>query len=106
MINERRKEKRGKGGQIMASNFTMRFQRKNGKLHIQLNGDFDGSSAHVLLNALKRNHHEKRNIFVDTSGLKKVFPFGREVLRCHLSALGFKPGSIVFSGEHAASLSP
>jgi len=45
----------------MASNFNILFKRKNGDLHIDLKGDFDGSSAKILYNALKRNCDEDSN---------------------------------------------
>jgi hypothetical protein len=89
----------------MASNFTMRFQRKNGNLHINLRGDFDGSSAHVLLNALKRNYDDVHKIFVETSGLKTVAPFGREVLQSNLLGLRTRPDKIIFGGGNKASSS-
>jgi anti-anti-sigma regulatory factor len=90
----------------MASNFTMRFQRKNRNLHIHLRGDFDGSSAHVLLNALKRKDDDAHKIFVETSGLRIVTPFGRDVLQGNLSELKAKPGKIIFGGRNKASLAP
>ena len=71
----------------MASNFRIRYRRNNGHLYINLKGDFDGSSAQVLSDALKRNCVKKHKIFVDTSGLKQVYPFGRHVLQGELSGL-------------------
>ncbi|MBN1102313.1 MAG: anti-sigma factor antagonist [Deltaproteobacteria bacterium] len=87
----------------MASNFTIRFQRKNGDLHIGLKGDFDGSSAHVLLNAIGRNIEETQRILVDTSGLRRVSPFGRDVLHANLSVLKLRLGKIIFIGKHEAA---
>jgi anti-anti-sigma regulatory factor len=89
----------------MASNFTMRFQRKNGNLHIKLSGDFDGSSAHVFLNALKRNYADAHKIFVETSGLKTVSAFARQVLQSYLPGLNVNPDKIIFGGRNRASLS-
>ncbi|MBN2125478.1 MAG: hypothetical protein JW821_14365 [Deltaproteobacteria bacterium] len=87
----------------MASNFTIRFQRRNGDLHIHLNGDFDGTSAHVLLNALERNVQEEQRIYVNTAGLKDVAPFGREVLQANLSVLKANSDKIVFIGKDGAA---
>lgn len=94
------------GDDIMASNFTIRSKRKNGNLHIKLIGDFDGSSAHVLLNALKRNSDGEEKIFVHTGGLRRVSPFGRDVLQSHLSSLKNKSARIIFTGENGAILAP
>jgi len=73
---------------------------------MNLRGDFDGSSAHVFLNALKRNYDDALKIFVETNGLKTVSQFGRDVLQSNLSELRANPGKIIFSGENKASLSP
>jgi anti-anti-sigma regulatory factor len=90
----------------MAANFTMRFERENGNLHIHLRGDFDGSSAHLLLNAMERNYDNARKIFVDTSGLRRVFSFGREVLRVGLPRVEANQGKIVFNRKDKVTLCP
>jgi anti-anti-sigma regulatory factor len=84
----------------MASNFTMRFRRGDDDLLITLNGDFDGSSAHVLLAALKRNCKNNLQISVDTNGLKCVHPFGSNVLQSYLSELRKRSTHIIFSGKN------
>lgn len=88
----------------MASNFTIRFKRKNGKLYINLRGDFDGSSAHVLFSALKRHCDDTAEIFVETSGLRQVSTFGRAVLQSNLSGLKGKSAHIRFTGEKGTIL--
>ena len=85
---------------MMASNFTMRFQRNNGDLFITLNGDFDGSSARVLLDALKRNFLKNRHIAVDTNGLRDIHLFGCQVLQRDLSDLKKRATEIIFSGKN------
>lgn len=90
----------------MAYNFTIRFQRKNANLHMNLKGDFDGSSAHVLSEALKRNCDDAHKIFVHTSGLRRVYPFGRDVLQSNLSGLKRKSAKIIFTGEKGTFLAP
>ena len=39
----------------MASNFQIYRHRTRDSLHLKLEGDFDGSSAHELINALKED---------------------------------------------------
>lgn len=69
----------------MASNFTIRFRQNGRDRHIALKGDFDGSAAHLLADALKRNGAPGRRVVVDTTHLSIVHPFGREVFRVLLS---------------------
>ncbi len=38
----------------MASNFRIFLHETRDSLHLKLDGDFDGSSAHELLNTLKK----------------------------------------------------
>ena len=84
----------------MASNFTMRFKKKNGNLRIILKGDFDGSSAKILFEALKRNCDERQRISVDTSGLWQIYGFGRDVFQQDLYSLREKSANIFFTGSH------
>lgn len=90
----------------MASNFTIRFHRRNRNVHINLRGDFDGSSACVLFNALKKNCDNEDKIFVDTSGLRQVSPFGRGVLQNNLSGQERKWANITFTGGKARQIAP
>jgi len=41
------------GALPMASNFQITFNRHEDSMHLRLYGDFDGSSAHELINLLK-----------------------------------------------------
>lgn len=51
----------------MASNFRIYVQRNSKDFHIKLEGDFDGTSAHQLLNVMKENQRGVTKIFIDTS---------------------------------------
>ncbi|MEE4265334.1 MAG: hypothetical protein V2I56_21795 [Desulfobacteraceae bacterium] len=55
------------------------MQRSNDNPYICLMGDFDGSSAFELSNALKENLNSSKSILIDTHKLKDVYPFGRGV---------------------------
>ena len=90
----------------MASNFKIVTHRNDENLHLKLIGDFDGSSAWELLNTLKKHRHAISRVFIHTSCLKHVHPFGREVFRKNLSAPIGKSIHIVFTGEKASELSP
>jgi len=90
----------------MARNFSIRLLRGKDGLRIKLKGDFDGSSALSLFEILKQKRHEGHRIFVDTSGMRRVYPFGRELFQSHFSGLGDTSAEIVFTGEKSTLLAP
>ena len=69
----------------MAQNFRMNIHRRIDKLTIRLAGDFDGSSAWELINAIRENLNNLKFIQIDTGELKMIYPFGREVFRNYMS---------------------
>ena len=71
----------------MAHNFKIIMHRTIDNLHLNLKGDFDGSSAFELLNILKENLSSTKRILINTNKLKKIYPFGREVFNHNLSKL-------------------
>lgn len=85
----------------MAKNFKIRLQHKNGSLHMQLNGDFDGSSAYELLYVLKEHWSNVSDIIINTNYLKSVYNFGLHIWKCHLQALKNSPTHIKFTGNQA-----
>ena len=90
----------------MASNFKISVHRNDENVHLKLAGDFDGSSAHELLNALKRYCHGASKAFIHTSCLKQIHPFGRDVFQSHLDILNGKCIPLVFTGDNADQLAP
>lgn len=90
----------------MASNFKM-FRHVNGdSLHINLRGDFDGSSAYELISALKKSFAAAHRVFVHTAELKRVYPFGCGVLQDKLGLPKEQMGALIFTGENAARIAP
>ncbi|MDY6851356.1 MAG: hypothetical protein SV487_04670 [Thermodesulfobacteriota bacterium] len=90
----------------MASNFKI-FRHVNGdSLHINLRGDFDGSSAYELIRALKKSFAAAHRIFVNTSELKRIYPFGCGVFQGKLGLPKNQMGSLIFTGENAALIAP
>ena len=83
----------------MASNFRIYVQKNSNDLHIQLEGDFDGTSAHQLLNAMKENQRGVTKIFIDTSLLDYIYPFGRDVFHNNLKAVDVQRTSFLFTGD-------
>ena len=90
----------------MAQNFKISIHRTFDNLHIRLMGDFDGSSAWELINAIRENLNSFKFIKIDTSKLKKVYPFGREVFRSNLLNVTDKRIRIQFSGSNALRIAP
>ncbi len=91
----------------MASNFKILVHRNSDNLHLKLLGDFDGSSAHQLLNALKKHCVGAFSVFIHTSGLKNIYPFGREMFQKNLHSLNNHFfGNLIFTGEDARKIAP
>ena len=51
----------------------------NRSLHMQLHGDFDGTSAHELVNFLDKCGGSYRKVAIDTEGLRTINAFGLNV---------------------------
>ena len=89
----------------MAMNFKI-FQLKNKySIHLSLNGDFDGSSAHELINKLQSYGTEVHQVFINTNGLTSVHPFGQLVLYRNLPAMRSGSQNLIFLGDHRQQLS-
>jgi anti-anti-sigma regulatory factor len=84
----------------LASNFKIFSFETRDSLHLKLDGDFDGSSAHELLNTLKKYGDGFYQIFIDTSDLKAIHPFGKEVLQKKLGAFKNQSHDIIFIGRN------
>jgi hypothetical protein len=85
----------------MANNFKIVMQRTGGNLHLNLAGDFDGSSALELLNMLKENLGNTVRITIDTGNLKQIHPFGRQVFNHKFSRFKHHPICVDFTGRNA-----
>jgi stage II sporulation protein AA (anti-sigma F factor antagonist) len=83
------------GGHVMASNFHVVSKRSRKGLVLDLSGDFDATSAYELIHVLKKSSEDSSNVFIQTYGLKKIYPIGLEVFRKSLR-IGAVPAKIVF----------
>ena len=88
----------------MASNFQITYNRLEGSIHLKLYGDFDGSSAHELLNLLKDKSHGTLKIQIHTDGLKQIHPFGLNTFLKGFRIMNGCTDSIVFTGKKARDL--
>jgi len=98
--------RRKKGDIVMASNFKISVHRNSDSLELKLMGDFDGTSACELLNFLKENCDGADRVFIHTSGLKDVYPFGRDTFQNRLYLLKARSFRLVFTGENATRIAP
>ena len=88
----------------MASNFRIFHHRNSDHLHISLVGDFDGSSAHELVNALNQLRRKAKKIVIHTSRLTSLHPFGVSVFqkKCGLLSLVHM---LTFTGTYSRQMS-
>ncbi|MFW6147019.1 MAG: hypothetical protein ACOC6B_01340 [Thermodesulfobacteriota bacterium] len=90
----------------MATNFRIAADRNSKNLHWKLRGDFDGTSAFELLEAIRSHSHHPSKIFIHTDGLRAVEPFGLDVFHSHFDLLKGENIELVFIGKNAAALAP
>jgi hypothetical protein len=90
----------------VANNFKILVHRDGSSLHLKLKGDFDGGSAHELLNVLKSRMGGASRIFIHTSCLNQVHAFGQNVLHSNLDLIDGRAICFIFTGEKASQLAP
>ena len=88
----------------MAPNFRMTYYRYEDGIHLKLYGDFDGSSAHELLNLLKVKSHDRLKIYIHTDGLKHLCPFGLNTFIKGFRVINGRVDRIEFAGKKATAL--
>lgn len=87
----------------MATNFRIFLRQNKDNLHIRLSGDFDGSSAHELIHAIKNHNGNPKNIYIHTDRLSSVYPFGLAVFKKNCSSAKLTR-LLTFTGEHRNKL--
>ena len=90
----------------MARNFKINIHRAIENVFIYLKGDFDGSSAFELLNALSENLNNAKCVLIDTQKLQAVYPFGREVFYYNFLKMKNQRNRIRFIGPVALHMAP
>lgn len=86
----------------MASNFKIVRHQDNDNLHLKLLGDFDGTSADELVNVLDSSDGVQGKIFIHTSSLKSMHPFGADLFSCRCRRVTRQ--NIILIGEHAVEM--
>ena len=92
-------------GVTMAPNFRIFSHQNSDNLHLKISGDFDGSSALQLIRTLKNHNGNAGNIYIHTSSLSSVHPFGLDVFKKNHSIESATP-SLTFTGKYASVLAP
>lgn len=88
----------------MAKNFRMLSEEKNNhSVRIQLQGDFDGTSAHELANILDTYSTTYPKVAIDTEGLRSINPFGLNVFIIRMKLMRKSYAGIVFTGKYKSS---
>ena len=90
----------------MALSFRIVMHENSENLHLRLTGDFDGSSASELLEVLKDKAPRAQKVFIHTSGLAEVHPFGLGVFEKRASELREELQKIHFTGDKAELVAP
>ncbi len=83
----------------MARNFKIQTRHNHRALHLQLTGDFDGSSACELLSALEDCLDTANRVYVHTKTLHEIHMFGRMVFEKGFSRIRKLCCGIVLKGE-------
>jgi ABC-type transporter Mla MlaB component len=84
----------------MANNFKFLSDGTRDKIRLKLYGDFDGSSACELINALKNHRNGSHQISIDTNGLNTIHRFGMDVFKKNLSVLEININNIIITGKN------
>jgi hypothetical protein len=90
----------------MAVNFKIKTSHDGNGLHLNLAGDFDGSSAWELLNNIVDDGGNIRRIFINTNGLKEVHPFGKAIFEKQLQSAKKSYTTLIFLGKNAKRIVP
>ncbi len=90
----------------MFGNFTISVQKEDDTLKMNLEGDFNASSAQQLLYHMRMYCDAVSSIIIDTSSFQHLDPFGLNLLRYHLCRFQQKEVNLVFTGFKKSFFSP
>ncbi len=74
--------------------------------YLRLSGDFDGGSAHELINTLTKHGTGFWDIFIDTNNLKTIHPFARNVFQKNLSSIKKQLNNLIIVGIMKYKIAP
>lgn len=82
----------------MATNFDIAVHEVSDGYRLKLIGEFDATSAYELIYKIKKLADKPMRLYVHTSELKKIHPFGLEVFNKAMRFSGSNSAQIVFEG--------
>lgn len=88
----------------MATNFKISIRQQCNHLQLGLAGDFDGSSAYELLNAIRKRGGSVTRISINTDSLRNIHPFGKDIFHNNLYLLDTRTVALEFTGKKALKL--
>lgn len=84
----------------MSSKFQIVESVKNNALHLQILGKFDGSAACDLIKRLEDRRSTASRVYVDTTRLQSVHPFGKTVFENRIGRLSRTTPGLSFIGKN------
>lgn len=88
----------------MASNFEITLDRIDDPIVMNLEGDFDATSAYELIYAIKKLPEKTTEVSIHTNGLNDIDPAGMDVFGRFMQDLNSRPRRISITGEHSKRL--
>lgn len=82
----------------MSANFRIKSYKVNEELHIELSGDFDGSSAWELVNMIMLRDNRNGRIIINVQKLGEVIPFGSALFKNLIDSRFLPADRMVFEG--------
>ena len=90
----------------MSADFQINTRKSNGNIHVQLAGDFDGSSAWTLVNLLHEKHDGNGRIFINTDKLGEICPFGCSIFQNRIDLNRLPADRLFFEGKKGLEIAP
>jgi hypothetical protein len=84
----------------MSSKFQIVASLENDGLHLQMVGEFDGSAACDLIKKLEEGRSAASQVFVDTTHLRSIHPFGKTVFENRIGRLSRTTPGLFFTGKN------
>jgi anti-anti-sigma regulatory factor len=90
----------------MALNFEIITDKIGDGFSLKLKGEFDATSAYELVYAIKKLADKPVRIYVNTSEIKRVHPFGLEVFNRAMRFSGRNSAQLIFRGNQNLAQAP
>jgi hypothetical protein len=87
-------------GALMHSKFQLFSNLTKDVLHLKLLGEFDGSAACDLIKRLEEGRSTASKVFVDTTSLRSVHPFGKTVFENRFGRVSKTTPGLCFIGKN------